>query len=194
MKVNPTTNQNPYQNILNNIKDKSNEVLTKDFKDPVQPVDTFTRSVEGAANPAEIQRLWNETDHMANAIRTLVSSALGNANGTGQGFWAGRSVNINLSEADRAKAQELVSEEGFFGVKQTTDRIMSFAKALVGEGASEKQIESMRAAVQKGFDDVAKLFGGFDKLPDVSKKTYEAVMKAFDEWLEGSSGSKAVVA
>ena len=184
MKVNPTTTtQNPYQSILNNVKDKADEVLTKDFKDPIQPVDTFTRSVEGAANPAEIQRLWNETDHMANAIRTLVSAALGSANGTGQGFWANRSVNINLSEADRAKAQELISEEGFFGVKQTTDRIMSFAKALVGEGASEKQIENMRAAVQKGFDQVAKMFGGFDKLPQVTRDTYDAIMKAFDQWL-----------
>jgi len=45
----------------------------------------------------------------------------------------------------------------------------------------------MRAAVQKGFDEVARMFGGFDKLPEVSKKTYEAIMKAFDEWLNGGA-------
>ena len=181
-------NQNPYQNTFNNIKDKADQTLTQDF---MQPIDTFTKSLESVANPSEVKRLWAETDHMAQAIRTLVSSALGSANGTGQGFWANRASNFKLSEADRAKAQELISEDGFFGVKQTTDRIMGFAKALVGEGASEKQIEAMRAAVQKGFDEVAKMFGGFDKLPQVSKDTYDAIMKAFDAWLPAPVGVDA---
>ena len=92
-----------------------------------------------------------------------------------------------LNEVDRAQAQELIGEEGFFGVKQTTARIMDFAKALVGVNAGEDKIELMRDAVQKGFDEVARMFGGFDNLPDVSKKTYEAIMKAFDEWLYGKA-------
>jgi len=179
-------NQNPYQSVINSNKGKSNQnPVNQDF---MQPIDTFTKSLEGAADPSELRRLWSETDHMAQSIRTLVASALGSANGTGQGFWANRASNLKLSEADRAKAQELISEDGFFGVKQTTDRIMSFAKALVGEGASEKQIESMRDAVQKGFDEVAKMFGGFDKLPQVTKDTYDAIMKAFDAWLPAPIG------
>jgi hypothetical protein len=79
----------------------------------------------------------------------------------------------------------MISEDGFFGVKQTTARIMDFAKALVGEGASEKQIENMRAAVQKGFDEVARMFGGFDNLPEVTKQTHAAIMQAFDDWKAG---------
>jgi hypothetical protein len=39
--------------------------------------------------------------------------------------------------------------------------------------------------VQKGFDEVAKLFGGFDRLPEVTKQTYEKIMQAFDEWFGG---------
>ena len=174
-------NQNAYQNLFNTDKSKPGDKPA--IPEYVPPVDTFTRSVDGAANPDEIKRLLSEMDHMANAVRTLVYSALNGTNGTGQGFWAQRASNFKLSEADRAKAQELISEDGFFGVKQTTDRIMSFAKALVGEGASEKQIETMRAAVQKGFDQVARMFGGFDKLPQVTKDTYDSIMKAFDAWL-----------
>ena len=178
--VGTQSNHNPYQNAINTAKNKVDQVQKNNF---FQPIDTFTKSIEAAHNPDEIKRLWQETDHVANSIRTLVASALGNANGTGQGFWANRSVSLHLSEADRAHAGQLISEDGFFGVKQTTDRIMSFAKALVGEGASEKQIETMRAAVQKGFDQVAKMFGGFDKLPQVTKDTYDAIMSAFDAWL-----------
>jgi len=150
------------------------------------PVDTYTPTVKGAADPATIERLWKETNHAADAIRKLVASMLGKDDAAGQGFWAARAGGkFQLSEADRATAQEMVGEDGFFGVKQTTARIMDFAKALVGDGASEKQIENMRAAVQKGFDEVARMFGGFDKLPQVTKDTYDAIMKAFDEWIAG---------
>ena len=173
--------QNPYNNYQNAVKPG------KDYGEPKSDlfkpaVDTYTPSVKGAADPATIDRLWNETNHVGEAVKKLVAAALGRNDASGQGFWAVRSGNLKLSEADRAQALELISEDGYFGVKQTTDRIMAFAKALVGEGASEKEIEAMRAATQKGFDEVARMFGGFDKLPDVTKQTYEAIMKAFDEW------------
>ena len=147
------------------------------------PVDTYTPGVKGAANPAAIDKLWKETNHASGAIRKLVASMLGKDDASGQSFWAVRAGgNYKLSEADRAKAQQMVGEDGFFGAKQTTDRIMSFAKALVGEGASEEKIEKMRSAVQKGFNDVARMFGGFDNLPDVTKDTYKSIMKSFDDW------------
>jgi len=155
------------------------------------PVDTYTPSVKGAADPAAIDRLWKETNHAADAIRRLVASMLGKNDASGQGFWAVRAGgSFKLSEADKAIAQQMVGEDGFFGVKQTTDRIMSFAKALVGENASEEKIENMRSAVQKGFDEVARMFGGFDKLPDVTKQTYESIMKSFENWKAGGAAQE----
>ena len=154
--------------------------------------DAYIPSVEGAADPATIERLWKETNHAADAIRKLVQSMLGKGDASGQGFWAVRAKGgFKLSEADRAQAQEMIDEDGFFGVKQTTARIMDFAKALVGENASDEQIENMRSAVQKGFDEVARMFGGFDKLPDVTKQTYDAIMSAFDEWLSAGAADAA---
>ena len=183
--TNPYTN---YQNTANNKKTNAN--TTKDLWQT--PVDTFTPSkfVKGAADPAALDKLWKETNHAGDAVRKLIASALGKDDASGQDFWAVRAKGIKLSEADRAQAQQLISEDGFFGVKQTTDRIMGFAKALVGEGASEQQIEKMRAAVQKGFDEVAKMFGGFDKLPDVTKQTHKAIMQAFDDWKGGGAASE----
>ena len=158
----------------------------------MEPIDKYTPNAIGAADQATLDRLWQETNHAADAIRKLVQSAIGRQDATGQGFWAVRSQGgFKLTEAERAQAQEMISEDGFFGVKQTTARIMDFAKALVGENASAEDIEKMRAAVQKGFDEVARLFGGFDKLPDVTKQTYEALNKAFDEWLAGSTVAEA---
>ena len=188
MKTGNIGNTNPYANYQNTVKTGKDQ--SKTTTDPWPSlVDTYTPTVKGAADPAAIERLWKETNHAGDAVRKLIASALGKDDATGQGFWAVRAKGIKLSEADRAQAQQLISEDGFFGVKQTTARIMDFAKALVGEGASEQQIDNMRAAVQKGFDEVAKMFGGFDKLPDVTKNTYEAIMKAFDDWKAGGAAT-----
>ena len=212
--------QNLYNQYQNTVKpDKEKEKTANDVYS--NPVDTYTSSVKGAADPAAIQKLWNDTNYFADAIRKLVSSMLGKNDATGQGFWAiraegsykysetimsqgglletksieasfkfeaaGMGGGFKLSEADQAQAQELIGEDGFFGVSQTTARIMDFAKALVGEGADLDKIENMRNAVLKGFNEVARLFGGFDNLPEVSKQTYEAILKAFDEWMYGGN-------
>ena len=181
--------QNLYNQYQQTVKPgKDEEKSTLDVL--MSPVDTYAPSVEGAADPATIDRLWKETNYAADAIRKLVSSMFGKDDASGQGFWAIRARGrFKLSEADRAQAQEMIGEDGFFGVKKTTERIMAFAKALVGENASDEKIENMRAAVQKGFDEVARLFGGFDKLPDVTKQTYDSIMKAFDDWKAGGAES-----
>ena len=214
---------NQYQNIVKK-PGKEKEQTASDFFS--NPVDTYTRGVKGAANPAAIEKLWSDTNHFADSIRKLVSSMLGSSDATGQSFWAIRAegsykysetimsegglklqtksveasfkfeaMGVNggfkLSEAEQAQAQELIGEDGFFGVKQTTARILDFAKALVGEGASLEKIENMRNAVLKGFDEVARMFGGFNNLPDVSKQTYEEILKAFDEWMYGSEEETA---
>lgn len=152
------------------------------------PVDTFTPSFEGVADPAAANAIWRDSNHAFDAVRKLLQSALGRTDPSGQGFWANRARNIRLSEADRAQAQELISEDGFFGVTQTTERIMAFAKAMVGENASPEQIEKMRDAVQKGFDEVARMFGGFDNLPQVTRDTHASIMSAFDEWAAAARG------
>ena len=192
MKTGNVGGTNPYSNIQNTAHaNKTHNHNKKNLANDVwkPPVDTFTPSanIRGAADPAKLDQLWRDTDHAIEAVRKLLSSALGKNDASGQGFWAIRAGGIKLSEADRAQAQQLISEDGFFGVKQTTDRIMAFAKAMVGEGASDKQIENMRAAVQKGFDEVAKMFGGFDKLPQVTKDTHAAIMSAFDAWKTGGA-------
>jgi len=189
MKTGNIGGTNPYGNYHNNNANASKKPAPPAADLFKAPVDTFTPSkfVKGAADPGKLDQLWRDTDHAMDAVRKLISSALGANDATGQGFWALRAGNIKLSEADRAQAQQLVSEDGFFGVKQTTDRLIGFAKAMVGEGASDAQIEKMRAAVQKGFDEVARMFGGFDKLPQVTKDTHAAVMQAFDSWKSGGA-------
>lgn len=84
----------------------------------------------------------------------------------------------------QAEAQAETSEQGYWGVEQTSTRILDFAKAL--SGGDPAKIETLKNAFQRGFDAAKRLFGG--QLPEISQKTYDAVMKGFAEW-ENSGAS-----
>lgn len=88
-----------------------------------------------------------------------------------------RSGNFTVDAATKAQAQEDISEDGYWGVNQTSDRIIQFATALTG-GDPDK-IEEMREAFQKGYKQAEKTWGG--ELPEISQKTYDAVMEKFDK-------------
>lgn len=77
-----------------------------------------------------------------------------------------------------AKAKDAVSEDGEFGVRKTAERILTFAK--MGVGDDPEKIATFRKAVEKGFDDAAKVLGG--KLPQISEDTRKVIMDEFDRW------------
>lgn len=81
------------------------------------------------------------------------------------------------------QAAEDVSEDGYWGVKQTSERILDFAKAI--SGGDSAKAEEMRNAIEKGFKQASKLWGG--DLPDISQKTYDTVMKGIDDWKNGTT-------
>lgn len=86
-------------------------------------------------------------------------------------------IDIATLTPDEAKA--LVADEGYFGVKQTSDRIFQFAVGIAGGDPS--RIEAIKEGVDRGFQEALDAFGG--TLPDISYDTYDAVMKKLDEWV-----------
>lgn len=142
--------------------------------------DTYTPSAKEKEEDAGIYTMDVDT---VNQMKTdlenqklrffeTVKKILGNQIQYGQGAWK------NISPEDQAAAQEAISEDGYWGVKQTSERLVSFAKALVGGDPS--RVEEMRDAFIKGYQEAEKVWGG--ELPEISQKTYDAVMKLFDEW------------
>ena len=84
---------------------------------------------------------------------------------------------FTVDAATKAQAQADIAEDGYWGVQQTSDRILDFAKALAGDDPDK--LENMRAAFEKGYKQAEKTWGG--ELPEISKQTFDAVMKGFDE-------------
>lgn len=96
---------------------------------------------------------------------------------------------FEVDEATKAQAQEDVSEDGYWGVKQTSGRILDFATALTGGDPSK--IEDMREAFKKGYKQAEKTWGG--ELPEISKQTYDAVMAGFDKMAEEANTTQNVL-
>lgn len=84
---------------------------------------------------------------------------------------------FTVDAATKAQAEADIAEDGYWGVKQTSARILDFAQALAG--TDPDKLEKMRSAFEKGYAQAEKTWGG--ELPDISKRTFEAVMKGFDE-------------
>lgn len=95
------------------------------------------------------------------------------------------SGDYTVTEAAKLQAQEDISENGYWGVEQTSDRILDFAKALSGGDVSKA--DELLEAFKKGYEEATGAWG--KDLPDISKKTYEAVEEKFAAWKAEAEGS-----
>ena len=133
-------------------------------------------------NTELVNKLKVDAEARTAQLRSLVEkliSGQGNAIGTADDMWAIlRKGDFTVDAATKAQAQADIAEDGYWGVEATSDRILDFAKALTGGDPSK--IEEMREAFEKGFKQATETWGG--ELPEISQKTYDAVMSKFDAW------------
>lgn len=138
-----------------------------------------------------VNKLKADAEARTQQLRSLVEKMMtGQADtfGKANDIWSFlREGKFNVDPATRLQAQEDISEDGYWGVKQTSDRIVDFAKALTG-GDPDK-IDEMRSAFEKGYKQAEKTWGG--KLPEISQQTYDAVMEKFDKMAEEAKKTAA---
>ena len=90
-------------------------------------------------------------------------------------------TSIDFNNMTQAEARELISEDGYWGVDQTSDRIVEMAVSLAGN--DPEKLAEIKAGIEKGFKMAAEALGG--SLPDISMDTYDVVMEKLDSWAEG---------
>ncbi|MDE6959408.1 MAG: hypothetical protein K2P27_00960 [Lachnospiraceae bacterium] len=97
----------------------------------------------------------------------------------GNDFWRFMaSGNYTVDAKTKADAQAAISEDGYWGVSQTSQRIFDFAHALAGDDPDK--MKEMQAAVEKGFKQAGEAWGG--DLPSICGDTHSAVNKLFDDY------------
>lgn len=85
---------------------------------------------------------------------------------------------VDLETITPTEAQELVADDGYFGVENTAERIFNFAVGVAGGDIT--RIDAIKEGVNNGFAEALEAFGG--ELPEISYDTYDAVINKLDEW------------
>ncbi len=81
-----------------------------------------------------------------------------------------------ITELSPEEASDLVSEEGFFGVDQTSQRVADFVFGFAGDDLDI--LEQGREGIVKGFEDAEKMWGG--ELPQISYDTQAKTLELID--------------
>ena len=82
-----------------------------------------------------------------------------------------------IAELSQDEAAELVSEDGIFGIKQTSERIANFV--INGAGGDEEMLRAGREGMLQGFKEAEAMWGG--ELPEISQKTMQAATEMVDK-------------
>lgn len=95
-----------------------------------------------------------------------------------------------VDEATKKQAQEDIAEDGYWGVKQTSQRLFDFASALAGDDVDK--MKEMQEAMEKGFQQATKSWG--KDLPQISQDTLEAANKLFEDYYASKNQTTDVTA
>lgn len=88
---------------------------------------------------------------------------------------------MQVDEETAAQAQEDISEDGYWGVEKTADRLVDMAIALSGNDNSKADL--LMDAIKKGYEEAGAAWG--DELPEISKQTLDAAMEKMNQWKSG---------
>ena len=153
----------------------------------------YSDGVRYAANTELVEHLKGELEQrMANLVQMMLGKQLDETSDEDLSYmWnAFRTGNFEATEEEILQAQKDTAEDGYWGVEQTSDRIVKFAVGLTG-GDPDK-LDSMIEAFEKGYAEAEKTWGG--ELPELSRRTREAVLEKFKKLKEGDEGETAAAA
>ncbi len=133
------------------------------------------------ADPETIERLKAEADERFAQLKGIVEKLLLKQGGTfdvSNGL-ASAYRSLEVDPETQAQAQADIAEDGYWGVEQTSDRILDFAKALAGTDSdmSEKMLE----AIKEGFKQAGAAWG--EDLPELCQDTMKASLQKVEDWI-----------
>jgi len=133
------------------------------------------------ADPETIERLKAEADERFAQLRGIVEKLLLKQGGTfdvSNGL-ASAYRSLEVDPETQAQAQADIAEDGYWGVEQTSDRILDFAKALAG--TDPDMAEKMLEAIKEGFKQAGEAWG--EDLPELCQDTMKASLQKVEDWI-----------
>jgi hypothetical protein len=149
-----------------------------------------TTSLVKNTDLAILNEMLEESNRQAENFRVMIEKLLLQQSGASLGSIKGNIFKrfhgklgeffsgLEVDDETQKWAQEMVGENGYYGVKQTSERILKFAKTFAGDDLDK--LELMRSAAKAGFGGARQAWGS--EMPSITQQTYDAVMAGFDEW------------
>ena len=85
---------------------------------------------------------------------------------------------LGITTEDVEAAKQAISEDGEFGVKAVSDRLVDFAKSI--SGGDKSKLSELVSAIDEGFSAAKKALGS--ELPDISQQTYDETIRKLNDW------------
>lgn len=162
-----------------------NEKETQDFKEKIQSGEISGKTLSQAylveyslkiesysTNNLQAQSAPFDLDKVKGILDSIDFEVIG---------YSGKAI----ADMSPDEAKELVSEDGFFGVTQTSERLADFV--LIGGGNDLERLKAGREGIIKGFNEAEQIWG--EKLPDISYETLDKALAKIDEKITSLGGS-----
>ncbi|EKJ5636803.1 hypothetical protein PJO09_000966 [Campylobacter coli] len=108
-----------------------------------------------------------------------VKSTLSDIDFASLGYNGKNPLTMNTDELN-----QLISEEGFFGIDNTANRIADFV--IKGAGNDVEKLKKGLEGIKQGFEQAEKIWGG--ELPQISQDTIEATIKKVSDRIDELGG------
>ena len=149
-----------------------------------------TGSVSKKPDANLVAKLKADSDARISQMKSLVEQMIskqGQTLGKTDSIWSFlASGNFTVDAQTKAEAQQAISEDGYWGVKQTSQRIFDMAKALAGDDPAK--MKKMQDAVEKGFEQATASWG--KALPGICDDTHSAINGMFEEYYKNAGVEK----
>ena len=170
------------------VESKASEAVKSAVYEKSEATSNATYSINKmsqADRSALVEQLKNDQVARQQSLTDLVSKTLGQQAKSyslamnDDAFWRMfADGKVTVTEAAKKQAQEDISEDGYWGVKQTSQRLFDFASALAGD--DPKTMQAMQKAMEKGFKEATKTWG--KEMPEITGQTKDAADKLFEEY------------
>ncbi len=181
MQISSATSINPYSQSALGLNEKE----TQDFKEKIKSGEISGKTLSQAylveyslkiesysSNNLQAQSAPFDLNKVKDILSSIDFEAIG---------YTGKPI----ADMSPDEAKELVSEDGYFGVKQTSERLADFV--LMGGGDDLERLKAGREGIIRGFKEAEEIWG--EKLPDISYETLDKALAKIDEKISALGGS-----
>lgn len=179
MQINANIGVNPYTNMEINEKDKT------ELKEKIDSGEISAKTISQAylmeyslqvgtlsSDNFQAQGVGFDYNKIKNILDNIDYEAIG---------YSGKPI----SEMTPEEAGKLVSEDGYFGVSQTSQRLADFV--VMGGGDDMDRLKAGREGIIRGFNEAEQMWGG--KLPDISYQTLDKALEMIDKRIAELGGN-----